>query len=295
MEDNRNTQTKDDNKGVVLDPNKLASAPRGIKNKLNADDDAWAISAPPQHDIYCLKPVLAKQGLRLFDKGMVDSYKRVVEIPFYTINVEHRIIAESDPDVHMWPTFQNLSTKLGRGKHISTAAGFIKKMGFAVPQEADDLEIVTMLVEILKKEKVLFGEVDWRASFNDPDPKVGWQNVCNSASDFPKDPATGERLHRIRVTNSKGTPVEVPAQIQVTKLYSRKEYKELSESGELEKIRASFGIGQITVNTSQLAEEDETVVVTKTNGVVKPKPVQMAEPEPVVSQAKLAMALVEDE
>jgi len=278
-----NTQTKDaKDTGLVIDISKLASAPRGIKNKLNPDDDAWAMSAPPAHDIYCLKPVLAKNGVKFYK---ADGNKP----EYYSINIEHRIIAESDPDVHQYPVFQPLTTRLGRGKQISTAAGFIKKLGFKVPTEADDLEIVTMLVEVLRAEKVLFGEVDWRASFLDPDGQ--WKNVCSTAMDFPKDPETGERLHRMRMTNSKGTPVEVTAQLTIAKLYSRKEYKELSESGELEKMRASFGIGQATVNKAQLAEEEEVVVAAApVKGKGKP-PVE----EVPVSQQKLAMALVEDE
>src|SRR5579872_4049718 len=95
--------------GLVIDIEKLVSAPRGTKNKLDPDEDAWAVSAPPAHDIYCLKPILAKQGVRFHDVGTKDSYDRVIETPFYSINIEHRIIAESNPDVHMFPCFQPLT------------------------------------------------------------------------------------------------------------------------------------------------------------------------------------------
>lgn len=298
-ETNNTQQTDPKEKGLVIDPAKLVSAPRGIKNKLNADEDAWAVSSPPVHDIYCLKPVLAKNGIRFFEAGAKDNYGRILEHPHYSVNIEMRIIAESDPEVHMFPVFQSMTTRLGRGKHISTAAGFIKKLGFKVPAEADDLEIVTLLVEVLRQEKVLFGEVDWRAAFKDYDGT--WKNVCSTMSDFPKDPETKAFLHRLRVTNGKGTPEEIQAQLTVAKLYSRKEYKELSESGELAKLRASFGIGHV-VNTSQLAEEDE-VPASKANGAPSaPAPTgnvvkrSKVEEETVpVSAEKMGLALVEDE
>lgn len=296
MSEDTNVNVNETNKGIEIDLEHLASIPRGAKKKIDPEEDAWASVAPPVHDIYCLKPVIAKKGVKYFKAGTKDGYGREIKEDYFNINIEHRIISESDPDVNMIAVFQNLSTKIGRGKAISTAAGFLRKLGLKVPGEIDDLGVVELLKQALNGERVMFGEVDWRGSFQDSDGS--WQNTHSSMSDFPKNPdRAGERLHKVRCTKKNGTPVEVQAQTTVMHLYSKKEYKELSESGQLNKLRASFGIDIAATNTSQLAEEEE--VVTVPNGVIK-SPVEekkkKKEEIPVeVTPAKLAMALVEDE
>lgn len=296
MSEDTNVNGTESNKGIMIDFENLSSVPTGPTRVVNVEEDAWDTAAPPPHDIYCLKPHIAKNGGKILLAGTKDSYGNIIKENYFTLNIEHRIISESDPDVHMIPVFQNLSSKFGRGKNISTAIGFLRKLGIKVPSPIDDKTLLELLKQALSSERILFGEVDWRGSYQDSDGS--WQNTHSSMSDFPKHPERkGEWLHKVRVTKKNGTPAEVQAQTTVKALYSKKEYKELSESGQLNKIRASFGIGVAATNTSQLAEEEEVVAVP--NGVIKP-PVEekkkKKEEVPVeVTPAKLAMALVEDE
>lgn len=292
---NMNQTNEEDSKkkGIVIDPSNLANAPSGVKVKLDLEEDAWAASVLPPHDRYNLRPTLAKNGL------IWNPVSEKHAVAHYAVNLEMRIVSD-DLDVHNYPVFMTVTTKLGRGRKISTCAGMIKKLGFKPPEEMDDKMQAMMLIDALKKEKMVVGEVDWRASYQEVDGK--WKNVCSTMYDFPKE-EDGTYRSQFRIHNSKGTPEEIKAQLQVKHVWSKKEFKDAQDKGELKAIDGKVVGAGSKPAVVQVVEEDEEPQV---QAIKKPKeePVKAetkkpkAKPEPEleeVDDSAMALALVEDE
>jgi hypothetical protein len=291
----------DDRKGLVIDPLKLFAAPDGETRELDLKEDAWAQSPLPPHDIYAVRCMLAKDGIRYLKAD--EQYKGSPEC--YSINIEVRIWNEQDPDVHMYPCFATVKTSFGRGKNISTAAGMVKKLGFKCPEKISDKKLVETLFECLKSEKNIFAEIDWSGSYDPGDKNSRWPVVASTMTDFPRNPDTGLYMSHMKTTKKDGSPVLVNGKLNVVKFISRPEYKEMSESGDLDKARKSFGIPGLNINTAQLAEDEEETVVTKpvqvmaagvtATGETKKKKKVEEQQTVIVSPEKIALAVVEEE
>ena len=205
--DNSNSDSKKKEPKVV-DPQLLlkgdSSLPKGESRKLDSTqaNDAWSFGAPPDKGRYDLRPSLGKDGLSVDETDPTE--------PHYLFSIESRIVSD-DKDVDNIPVFSYLSTKIGRGKDISTAAAFLVKLGFKLPNEANDLTIAQMLLTALKKEKVLRSNlVDWKTGYRDP-KNDRWVNVFSSQENFPKD-GDGTYKHKFTHTQSGN---ELTAQLYV--------------------------------------------------------------------------------
>ncbi len=190
----------------VVDPFD-ASLVRGTKSKLDPTEDAWEFSAPPPGGM-AYKVQLFPQK----DKGFIQDQAdpKDADSIFYAVNMECRV---TEPSEYAGiPVFSTVTTKIGRGKNISTMAGLISRLGYKLPDEAEPLQLFQMLAKILRKEPI--GEVvlDWRGSYQDSKEK--WHNVFNSMKDFPKN-EDGEYEHVVMHRTVDGEKVQIRAQLNI--------------------------------------------------------------------------------
>lgn len=207
--------TTESTKGRIVDVLQDKSLPTGEKRKIDTTEDAWAFSAPPKAGRYSIKLFLAKDGVTCFDK---DPTKE----PGYSVAIEGKIVNSQGGEFDNVTVFPRVVTFFGRGKNISTAAGLIDKLGYKVPNEADQLEIAKLLVLALKKEPVIDVELDWQ----------GWSKlesrvVYKGMHAFPHD-EQGEPMHIVEYKSSKGLE-EINAQAQVVHWYKKGEQSKVSK------------------------------------------------------------------
>lgn len=163
---------------IEIDPAMLEQCEEGEVHKLNASkaDDAWDYGAPVPMGLYDLRLGLAKGGL-----------KQNKEDKHFNLNLECKVTGHDNADYNGQTVFAYVSTKIGRGKEISTAAAILVKLGVEIPKEATDKQIAMLLVNKMKGEAIIRQNLlDWRATYNagtkdNPD----WVNQHNTMTDFP--------------------------------------------------------------------------------------------------------------
>lgn len=202
--DNQSQSTTDTKSGKVVDIfDKNLQTPRGDKKKLDSSqaDEAWGFGAPPPKGYYDIKPMPSK-----------DCFRYQEEYGYYSANLECRIVSE-DKDFDNIPIFATVTTKLGRGKNISTMGALIVKLGFKLPEEIDDLGLCQLLATALKKEHVLKGNLlDWRGGYKKENGD--WQNVFSTMTQFPQ-LADHNYNFEPMVTKAGGAKEPIRAQVQV--------------------------------------------------------------------------------
>jgi hypothetical protein len=201
-----NATTKDGKKRVeptVVDitSNTLKA---GKKSKLDPTEDAWSYSAPPAKGAYSLKVFLAKDA---FKQGFFDPQDE--DSVFYEGELECKIVSDK-PDEDGFTVFGRVSTKIGRGKNISTMAGLLVRMGFKIPDEATPLQLARMLKAAIAKEPVLHNCLcDW-SGWSKNDEKV----IYTSMDDFPED-EEGNPMHEVTITNKDGGREKIKATLKI--------------------------------------------------------------------------------
>jgi hypothetical protein len=244
------TQEKDsrgtgEEKGKVVDLFQQKDLPTGEKHKLDATEDAWEYGAPPKAGRYSIKCFLAKDGVKLFD----DDPNRPVG---YGISLECKIVNSQGGEFDGVTLFPRVSTFIGRGKNISTAAGLIAKFGYKVPSEADALTIAKLLVQALKKEPVCDIEQDWQG-WSKLDQRVAYRGQ----SSFPVD-EHGEPIHIVEYRTVKGLIEEIRAQPNVVHWYGKGEASNAPTAGKVQTIKPQAQL--------RLAEDEESVQPAQTAG-----------------------------
>ena len=237
-------------------------APTGNAHEINTQEDAWERTAPPEYGRYSLQLFPGENTVTVNEnsKGEFESY---------SINIMAKVV-NSTEDNNGAVAFASVTTRLGRGKEISTAAGLICKLGydksFKPGVEYTDLQVAKALVTALKKEPVIANNLcDWKASYSyqDAKGKTQWVNVANTMEDFPVD-KDGNRDSIIKVTKRDGSRDEMSAKFFVREW-----------GGKGSKVEAST---EVVLET----QEEATVSVVKPNGKVAVQPVKKApETQPV--------------
>ena len=211
----RNTQEtkpETDSKKKVVDIF-AADAPKGKTSEINVEEDAWERIAPPPMGRYSLQLFLGENTPTL------NEDEKTGEFVSYSIAITAKVINHSVEEYNGATCFPNfpVTTKIGRGKSISTAAGLLVKLGydkvFKPGVAYSDLSIAQALVKALKKEPIIANNLcDWKASYaqEKKNGQTQYVNVALTMDDFPKD-ANGEPEHIYKVTKRDGSLDELPA------------------------------------------------------------------------------------
>lgn len=211
-----NTNSKVDSKGKKMLEDKVidlsdASLKSGKKSKLDPTEDAWARTAPPPKGDYNLKLFLAKDG---FKANYTDPED--LDTIYYIADLECKI-QSNDKEVDGFTVFSKVTTRISRGKNISTLAGLIVKCGYKLPEEATPLELIKMLRKVLATEPILRDcHCDWNAwSKNDQ------KNIYTSMEDFPED-EEGNKRHQFSISNKDGGREDISASFKIKEWGSKK-------------------------------------------------------------------------
>lgn len=252
------TDNEDKNKPVVVDWSNVNALPKGKKSKLDPTEDAWEMSAPPPKGDYDLKLfVSGNSGWTILNREPNDD-----DTAFYSCNMECRIVSE-DKDIDNYPVFGTVTTRIGRGKNISTMAAMIRKCGFKCPDEATDLEVAQVFRKVLAKEPILHGcELDWQG-WSKEDKKV----VFMGMDDFPEDSEGNKKFRVVRTANS-GVREEIVAQLKV-------------------KTWGDAKVGNLKKKGNKEEDSEEDVVIKKDKGKEKIKPIVRGEVEEDVEEEKV--------
>jgi hypothetical protein len=185
------------------------SAPTGTAKKVNLDEDAWERTAPPPKGVYSLQ-------LFVGDPVVSINYKKDKTFESYSIKMLAKVV-NSTEDYNGAMAFPSVTTRMGRGKSISTAIGLLIKLGYGSKldptKEYTDKTIARAVVSALKKEPIIPSNIcDWKTSYQDSKEK--WQNVANTMDDMPVD-ENGEHMHIYSITDREGQRRELTAQFYI--------------------------------------------------------------------------------
>lgn len=195
-----------------------AQAPDGTSSQLDLTEDAWEFGAPPPRGLYDLKLFPAKECVKW---GLQDSQDK--NSVYYFIQMECKVVSENE-DYNGVPVFGNVSTRIFRGKSISTAAGLLVKLSYKVPNPITDKQLAMLTEKALKNERIIKAELDWRGAYSYKDAKGQdvWENVFNHYEEFPLDPdKPGTRKHSVTVANKAGGVAEVRAQLRIIRFFGK--------------------------------------------------------------------------
>jgi hypothetical protein len=198
----------------------------GKVSELDPTEDAWEFAAPPPKGVYDIKLYPAKGGWK-----MANYDKNDPEAVYFQGALEGRIVS-NDPDVNDTVVFIYVSTRIARGKKISTMAGMVAKAGFKCPPSATDVQIAKLFRQVLKKEPVLKGLIDWRGAYKDPEGN--YVNACNTYADFPTTKDGKGREHIFSKQTKEHGVQEIRAQLTVTRWFGK---DEKIDEGKLDKVK----------------------------------------------------------
>ena len=193
-------------------------APDGVAIQLDLTEDAWEYGAPPPRGVYDIKLFPQKDGVKM---GRTD--KNDPNTTYYMINYEGRVVSEN-ADYTDVPVFGNVSTRVFRGKNISTAAGLLVKVGVKnLPSPISDKKLAQFVEQILKKEVTVKAELDWRGQYKHTNDKGEdeYIPVFNHYEEFPVDPDKGGKKHVVSVAKRGGGQAEVRAQLRVARFFAK--------------------------------------------------------------------------
>lgn len=230
--------------GVTVDLLQDKTLPTGEKRKHDVSEDAWARSAPPKAARFSLKLHLAKDPVTMYKD---DEGKRP---PIYNIAIEAKIVNSKDGEYDNVTVFPRVSTAVGRGKNISTAAGLLAKLGYSknLENEIDDKSLGVLVVKALQKEPILDAEVDWQA-YSKEDKRVVYRGMHK----FPQD-ADGEPMYVVDYMTKAKVMEEINASLEVVHWYGKGEESKPKANA----AGASGGGGGKGVQPLQLAGDEET-------------------------------------
>lgn len=193
--------------------------------EIDYTEDAWERSAPPPRDIYQLRLFPTKDGYEPRKYNEKDPNSPM----FFQAALECRIVSDN-PEYNNIPVFYYASTRLPRGKNISTVLGLMIKAGAKIKATSlTDIDQIKFFDQFLTKEPIISAELDWRGSYlSGQDPKTGknqYANVFNHYEEFPENPdgADAVRQHEITISKKDGTPVEIKAQLYIGKWMNKEE------------------------------------------------------------------------
>jgi hypothetical protein len=203
-------------KAVTIDFNdKSTFVAKGKVSKLDPTADSFEQGKPAAMGTYNLKLTAGKDGIQA-DK--IDPEKDFSDDNvYYKANMECVIQDSKDGLYDGLRVFPTVTTRLGRGKMLSTMADMIVRCGFGkhLKEEMTDFDVAALFNKVLAKEPVLKGvECDWEGGYKASDGS--WKNVFKTMTDFPVDPKGGH-LAVVMVKDHNRQNQEVKAQLKVKK------------------------------------------------------------------------------
>lgn len=209
----------DNEKGEVFTINSLDELKsEGPIVTIDPNDDAWSFGAPPPRGVYDLK--LFQQSPEL----KVGYTKKGDESSMWIgINLECHVVNNEEYDDAR--VYDMVTTRMFRGKDISTMAAVFLKSGYKLPNLTISCKkLASLMVQVLKKEPIVKAEIDWRGSYKWTTPKGEdkWENVANHYEDFPLDPKGG-RKHVYEITGKTGQKIEIKANPKVARYFGKNE------------------------------------------------------------------------
>ena len=153
--------------------------PEGLSHDIDPQADAYEIGAPPPTGNYPLKCFVGRNG---FQQGLEDEDDS--DSVYYAVTLECKV---ADGEFEGRMAFPWLSTRVFAGNKTSTMATFINKYltesgnEKRVKGNQSSLGQVKLLDKILKKEPVLWADLDWDAY-----SKVLNETVASAMTAFPK-------------------------------------------------------------------------------------------------------------
>lgn len=212
---------------LVTDWNQVGE---GVSRTLDLTEDAWTFGPPPPRGVYDLKCLPAKECAKW---GLINP--KDPNSIYYNLAMECKIVSD-EKEYDGIPVFGSVTTRVYRGKENSTAAALLQKMGFKVPQPVTDKKLAMLVIEGLKKERIVKAELDWRGAYSYKDPKTGediWENVFNHYEEFPIDPLKPDiRKHVVSVAKPGGS-AEVRAQLRIVRFFGKGDEIPVFSSGTL--------------------------------------------------------------
>ncbi len=181
---------------------------KGKVSKLDPTSDAFARIPPAPKGEYDLKLTPGRNG---FEVDALDPKKPISnDNCYYKVNMEAVIVNNSDYENQR--VFPTVTTRIGRGKELSTMADLIVRLGAGkhLKPEMNDFEVAELFSKILDKEPV-FKKVpcDWEGYSKEDD-----RTVFKTMSDFPSDGKGG--FVPVGVHNTKNRQrEEINAQLKV--------------------------------------------------------------------------------
>ena|SRR6185312_3184530 len=239
-------ETKTENEYIAVDPIKFlkhdTSLFQGETEEMDYSnpDEAFEFAPPPPKGSYDLKPVIAKDGIKVNTKR-----------GNYLINLECRISSD-DRDTDDYPVFAMVSTGIGRGKRLSTCMAFLAKLGIKnLPTKLNDFQQVEWLLKALKQEPTIKKcELDWEAQIKVGEKK--YETVCKTMDDFPKD-ADGKPMHEFSIPRAGGIKETVKARMKVVTW---------GGIGAGKKVEKKSNFKAVSLDTeSEVTEEDVSAVL----------------------------------
>ena len=234
----------------------------GEAHDLDPEQDAWEFTAPPPHAVYTVE-------LGLFEALLIKPDKDDESGWYYRIAIEGRI--RDSEEYNNIPAYLRVTTRLGRGKNISTVEGALIKLGLKdklVGKKLTPKASAEALCKLLQKGPTTKWEIDWRASYQYVDKRTGnnrYKNVYNTYEDFPDSPEGGKNHQPVCTNHITGGREQLEAQLNVVHWYGKGEEVK-------QKVKA-------TVN-EELEIEEPTPI--KANGQASPKPVAATKAQPKV-------------
>lgn len=201
----------------VVDILQDKSLPTGTKMKLAVQDgkpleDAWEFAAPPDEGRYSLRILLGKDPVNMY---YADEKNPDPADVTYTIGLECKLTDEA----YVGSTvFAGLSTRIARGKNISTAAGFLWKLGYKIPEEVTHRDLAKLVVQCVMKEPSLDAFLKWQG-WSKLDSRVAYPNQAA----FPFDVETGKHSHIVEYKSKSGQIEEIRAQLKVDHWFGKKD------------------------------------------------------------------------
>lgn len=199
-----NDDTRENRKdvSVVVDP--LGKLEAGEVRKLDVSnpDDAWTRSAPVPKGFYDLRiSPLGKDACKMVWEDPMDHSKGFS----YSANVEFSVVSD-DSELNGSLAYANFSTKIYRGKPLSTIAALIIKLGYSPfaknsqTQEVSDGELLKKLAKIAAQSPIIKNVfLNWRIQYSTESGK--WVTPLKDMDDFPEN-ADGGKSHEVQVVRS---------------------------------------------------------------------------------------------
>lgn len=211
------TEEKDSkqSEGRVVDILQDKNLPAGEKRKHDVSEDAWEYSAPPPAGRYSIKLHPAKDPVIIYDTDRQGNAMN----PIYSISIEGEIVNSPGGEYDKVRVFPRVSTAVGRGKNISTAAGLLAKLGFtkALENELEDKSLAVLVMKALMKEIVTDVEIDWQG-YSKEDKRVAYRGMHK----FPQD-ANGQPQHIVEYITKAKVTEDIKASLEVTHWYGKGE------------------------------------------------------------------------